>query len=370
MNAIVRPSVITLGIVALAIGVPSQIRAQAPSCEPVGQIRFVCGQDGPEDLVAVPNSAWLIASAYGASGGLFAINTKEATSTRLFPSPTATDRIDRETYASCPGPLQGEDRERFRTHGLYLKETRRGVHTLYVVHHGERESVELFELDTRSTPMGIAWIGCVVAPDPIGLNAVVALPDGGLAATNFDPRPPRGGRGGFSTALTAGERNGEVWEWHPKTGWSKVPGSEASGANGIEISPDGQWYYIAEWGNRAFMRLSRGRMPPERQEIPLGFRVDNVRWDRDGLLLVAGQGEPGGVVAQGGGAGNLTMSIIGRINPQTMTYTAIITQPTNERLAAATVAIEVDGELWAGSFRGDRIARYPFPRPGRRPAAK
>ena len=109
-----------------------------------------------------------------------------------------------------------------------LKEGHRGVHTLYAVHHGGRESVELFELDTRKTPIAIAWIGCVVAPDPIGLNAVVALPDGGFAATNFDPRQAPGGRGGFSPALTAGERNGEVWEWHQRSGWAKVPGSEGS----------------------------------------------------------------------------------------------------------------------------------------------
>jgi sugar lactone lactonase YvrE len=270
------------------------------------------------------------------------------------------------------GAIDGRDfpseRERFRTHGLYLKEGRRGVHTLYVVHHGGRESVEVFELATRPTPMTITWIGCVVAPDPIGLNAVVALPDGGFAATNFDPRQPPGGRGGFSAALTAGERTGEVWEWHPRSGWAKVPGSEAAGANGIEISPDGRWYYIAEWGNRSFMRLSRGKTPPDRQEIPLGFRVDNVRWGRDGMLLVAGQGEPGGAVTSGG-AGNLSMSIIGRIDPKTMTYTAIVKQPTNERLSAATVAVQVGDEIWAGSFRGDRIARYPSPHPGRQSRA-
>jgi hypothetical protein len=364
MIAISRPSIAALGAVVVALSVGSQMRAQSPSCEPSGDIRFVCGQDGPEDLVAVPGSPWLVASAFGPSGGLFAINTREASSTKLFPSTTATDRFDRQTYAACPGPLQGEDRERFRTHGLYLKEGRRGVHTLYVVHHGGRESVEIFTLDTKPTPMAITWIGCVVAPDPIGLNAVVALPDGGFAATNFDPRQPPGGRGGFSAALTAGERNGEVWEWHQRTGWAKVPGSEAAGANGIEISPDGRWYYIAEWGNRAFMRLSRGKTPPERQEIPLGFRVDNVRWERDGTLLVAGQGEPGGAVTRGGanGAGNLSMSIIGRVYPKTMTYTTIVSQPTNERLNAATVAIRVGDELWAGSFRGDRIARYPLPR--------
>jgi hypothetical protein len=75
MIAIFRPSTVALGVVVVALGVGSQIRAQAPSCAPVGEIRFVCGQDGPEVLVVVPCSPWLVASAYGASGGHFAITT-------------------------------------------------------------------------------------------------------------------------------------------------------------------------------------------------------------------------------------------------------------------------------------------------------
>ena len=63
MIVISRAGVVALGVVLVAIGVASQIRAQAPSCDPVGEIRFVCGQDGPEDLVAVPRSPWLVASA-------------------------------------------------------------------------------------------------------------------------------------------------------------------------------------------------------------------------------------------------------------------------------------------------------------------
>lgn len=58
--------------------------------------------------------------------------------------------------------------------------------------------------------------------------------------------------------------------------------------------------------------------------------MDNVRWGPDRMLLVAGQGEPGGAVTGGGSAGNLSMSIVGRIDPETMTYTAIVNQPTND----------------------------------------
>jgi len=329
-------------------------RQAASGCESVGQIRFVCGQDGPEDLVQVPGTPFLVASAYGPGGGLFLIDTARAQSSPLYDPATLAERFDGESYPTCPGPLAGADRERFQTHGLFLDEGSNGRHTLYAVHHGRRESVEIFELTTAGAQPGLTWIGCVVAPDPIGLNAVIALPEGGLAATNFDPRAPAGTRAGpFSEALLAGERNGEVWEWHAASGWEKVPGSESAGANGLELSGDGRWYYVAQWGNRRFMRLSRGRTPVERQEIELGFRVDNVRPAPDGTLLVAGQG------GAGAGAGGTTTSVIGKVDPRAMTYTQLIDYPTSAQVPFATVAIQVGDEYWVGSAFGNRVSRYP-----------
>jgi hypothetical protein len=336
---------------------PTPAAQLPPSCGPLGDLRFVCGPDGPEDLVAVPRTSWLVSSAFNGAGGIFLVDTAKGTSTKVFPIATSAERFDTSTYGSCPGPLQAEDRGSFHTHGLDLKGDAGATHTLYAVHHGGRESIEVFTLDASATPPAVIWIGCVVAPDPIGLNAVVALPDGGFAATNFDPRPPAGVQAtGVSAKVLSGEQNGEVWEWHPKGGWAKVPGSEASGANGLALSADGQWYYVAEWGNRAFMRLSRGKTPVERKEIPVGFRVDNLRWSGDGkTLLAAGQDRALAEVPQGAGP----VSIIGRIDPEAMTYTEILKKPVPPGLFAATVAIEMTGDYWVGSFRGDRITRYP-----------
>jgi hypothetical protein len=357
------PLLIALALALAGSAAAARQQPAAPTnCDPSGPIRFVCGQAGPEDLVTVPGTAWLVASAYAGDGGLHLIDTKAGTSTRLFPTPAVTERLDRKTYDSCPGPLDAAAKAKYQTHGLFLKPGGNGPHTLYVVYHGVRESVEVFELETRKNTPVLTWIGCAVAPDTVGLNAVVALPDGGFAATNFDPRVP-GGKGGFSPALIAGENNGEVWEWHTGTGWKKVPGSEAAGANGIEISPDGQWYYVAQWGNRSFMRISRGQTPVRRDQIPLGFRVDNVRWAPDGTLLVAGQGGDDNAVFGRRGAANAPPSVatstIGKIDPKTMTYRQIINYPTSPAVSAATVAVEVGNEFWTGTFRGDRVARYP-----------
>ena len=61
--AFVVPLFVTFVVPALPDGM---VVLRAAGCDPEGEIRFVCGQAGPEDLVAVPGSGWLIASAYGA----------------------------------------------------------------------------------------------------------------------------------------------------------------------------------------------------------------------------------------------------------------------------------------------------------------
>jgi sugar lactone lactonase YvrE len=324
------------------------LSAQAPvNCQPAGDVQFVCGQNGPEDLVVVPGAQWVIASSFGGNGGIHLIHASDRISTLAYPGATPRDRFDRTTlYSTCPGPPDAAAKAKFLTHGLYLEAGRNSVHRLFVVAHGSRESVEVFEVDGRSATPTLTWIGCAVAPDPVGLNSVRGLPDGGFVATNFLAR-------GIDTAgrdrMMAGEKNGELWEWHTASGWKKVPGSEAAGANGLEISPDGKWFYVAAWGSQSFFRLTRGQTPPKRDEVPLGFRVDNIRWAADGSLLAAGQG----------GTPQAQVSIVVKINPQTLAVRDVIREPAKPGFGAGTVAVEVGNQIWVGSFLGDRIAIFP-----------
>jgi hypothetical protein len=311
-----------------------------PPCVDAADVKFVCGQQGPEDLVVVPGDAWVVTGVFGGSGGINLIRVSDRTSVKAYPAVSAKDQHDKKTYNTCPGP---PDVSRFTTHGLSIVPGRRNVHHLFVVGHGGREAIEVFELDARPQTPTLTWVGCAVAADPIGLNSVRGLPDGGFIASNF---LPRGGAPAATQRMMAGEKNGELWEWHTASGWQKVPGSEAAGANGLEMSADGKTLYVAAWGSQSFFRLSRGKATPTRDEVPLGFRVDNIRWARDGSILAAGQGDA------------LTSTIV-RVDPKTMTVKEVLKRPAGNGFSGGTVAVEVGGAYWMGSFAGDRIAILP-----------
>jgi hypothetical protein len=338
-----------LGLLALAAP-QGAAPAKSAGCAPRDTMQFVCGFVGPEDLVEVPNSNWIIASGDAAPGAITLVNVRDRSVTPLYPSPALKQQLDAKTYDTCPGPIDPQEKDKFRAHGLALRQGRGALFTLYVVHHGNRESIEVFEFDARAKSPALTWVGCAVAPHPIGLNSVVALPEGGFASTNFLPRGAAGGIDG----LRSGKRNGELWEWHTKTGWKIVPGSEASGANGIEISKDGKWFYMAGWGNQTFIRFSRGATPAKRDEIPVGFRLDNLRWAPDGTLIGAGQ--------QMGpdGAAPVASRVI-KIDPATLKVQDVVKLPVNDAFDFATGAIQVGKQIWIGSVRGEKLAIVPAP---------
>jgi hypothetical protein len=310
-------------------------RGAGPACN--ADDGYICGQRGPEDLMAM-GPDWAVASAYSQPGGVSLISVSDGMSYTAYPSDTARHEPDAATYPDCPGP---PDTSNFTTHGVYVAPGAGPEHKLFVVAHGARESIEIFDVDTRGALPSVTWIGCVIAPDPIGLNSVRALPDGGFLTTNFLPR------GMPMQSVMTGEPNGELWEWHTDTGWVEIPGSEASGANGVELSDDGETLYIAAWGSQSFIRLSRGKTPVQREEIDLGFRIDNIHWANDGRLISAGQV-------------NQDWQIL-MIDPDTLETEQIFQQAAMPGFQGGTVALEVGDEIWVGSYTGDRIAIIPAP---------
>jgi hypothetical protein len=241
------------------------------------------------------------------------------------------------------------------------------VHTLYIVHHQGRESVEVFEIDARPKIPTIAWVGCAISPQGISGNGVAVLPNNGFAVTNFATRSLGGFRGPDGARLrgmlSKGDVTGEVWQWSPAAGWTKIPGTEGAGPNGIEASRDGKWLYINEWGSQNVLRVSRGVTPVKRDKVKLDFHPDNLRWQSDGSLLAAGQhGSVDDVLDACLGDRNCatTSTSVARIDPQTLKVDELVHQyPDNEQFAAGTTGLIIAKELWVGSTgRGNRIARF------------
>ena len=282
---------------------------------------------------------WVVASAYTGAGGVALIRVADRTPMTVYPNAAARHSLDRGTYPDCPGP---PDASAFTTHGVYVEPGGGPVFKVFVVGHGARESIEVLEIDTAAAAPVATWLGCVIAPDPIGLNSVRGLPDGGFVTTNFLPRDSTREA---TQRMLGGEQNGELWEWHTASGWQKVPGSEAAGANGVELSDDGRTLYIAAWGSQSFIRLSRGVTPPVREEIPLGFRIDNIHWASDGTLWGVGQ------------AGGTWKAV--KIDPDTLAVRDVVEQADAPAFGAGTAVAEVGDTLWVGSFRGNRIAIVP-----------
>jgi hypothetical protein len=342
----------------LAAGVLPTGGTRAADCGPDCKVKFVCGALNPEDLVAVPGGDWVLSS--GMNGGaIHLINTHDYRNLQLFPSAAATQRLDSRTYASCPGPLDPNEKEKFSAHGINLRPERSGVHTVYLVHHGFRESIEVFELDVKSKPPTMAWIGCVVAPESATLNGVAPLAGEGFLVTN----PYRRTLPNARDRAIAGDDSGEVWEWHSAGGWKIVPGSEGPGPNGIEVSKDGQWLYVNFWPASKVMRLSRGQNPVKKDVIDVPFHPDNIRWQADGSLLTAGHYAP--TIAKATECLRKTCpdaaAKVARLDPKTMKTQEVVNYPSSELFFGATAALQVGKEIWLGSVRGDRIARYPVP---------
>jgi hypothetical protein len=325
-----------------AAGADYAVVGAAP-CTPVDNIQFICGLASPEDLAVLPGATWVIASGNREGGRLHLINVRDKTSTVVFPTPDRKERLDAAAYPTCPGPLDLKKPDAFRAHGLYLKPGKGTVHTLYVVHHGTRESIEVFEVETGGAPPALTWIGCAPALSTLTFNSVIGLPEGGFAATS-------------------GPTN-DVWQYQTATGWRRVPGSEGTAPNGLEISRDGRWLYIAGWAEEKVTRLSRDRAPVQKDVIKLGFRPDNVRMAPDGsALFAAGHTDKDGRSIVEPREPLREHSNVARIDPQTLEFRRIFEHAALDGFVASTTAVPIGNDIWLGSQRGDRVAYFPAPR--------
>jgi hypothetical protein len=347
------PALVICAALACA-GTARPAMAAAPGdCAAYGTLKFVCGPEAAEDLLRVGNSPWLIASGLaegGAPGHLVLVNSRDKSWANVYPASDSVAVPDTVRFPNCHTP---PDATKFSAHGIALRTTSAGRHELLVVNHGGREAIEFFELRMGSGRPSIAWKGCVVIPGDVYVNSIVALRDGGFIASHFYSP----GKGGINPVF-ARQVTGGLLEWHAGSAVTLIPGTELSGANGIAASQDEKVLHVAAWGTRELVRFERHGNTVTKRVVPLTFAADNLRWSKDGRsILAAGQK----FVAREGGPAGLDGWTVIRVDPDTLASTVLFDTDAKAPLQGVSSAIEVDDQVWVGTFRGDRIGYFPLP---------
>jgi hypothetical protein len=299
---------------------------------------FICGLNNAEDLVRLTETPWVIASHLNISfsgsdvsygfGPVEAIRIDTHEVHRLYPTPDATFDWDRNTFPDCPAPPESLD-----SHGLNVRSLGNQKFRLYVANHGGRQSVEVIDIEAGGQRLLTAWRGCIRAPEGIWPNALVPLPDDGVALSG-----------------------GQVAIWYPGRAWVGIEGIK--GGNGIEISRDGQSLFVVDGLDVRTPRSRVVRVPVKGGAVQtvskFDFNADNLRWGEDGDLYVAGQLQVmeclKTLICDVG-------FVVARIDPMTLATREIFrSNGIKGSFGAATTALQVGTRFWIGSWRADRVA--------------
>src|SRR5262245_54751101 len=120
---------VVAGLVCVVAGFSAR-PTPAAGCDPAGGAEFICGLNGPEDLLRGPETDWVLVSSMGTGKShLYAVDAKTRTPTALYPADRAREQQDKRTYSACPGPLP---KGALDSHGIDLRSKARGKGTVFV----------------------------------------------------------------------------------------------------------------------------------------------------------------------------------------------------------------------------------------------
>ncbi|MDD9893891.1 MAG: hypothetical protein OXT49_10370 [Gammaproteobacteria bacterium] len=337
-------------------------------CEAVGDAKPVCGFHQPEDFALLPDGKTLVVAELGsmftyARGylALFNTETEQLKRFELFDQPASEVWVD----IDCPGPPG----DVFSPHGIHYSQRADGDGQLLVINHGERESVEFFEVVSQQGEYDIEWRGCVSLPENDFANSVVATPEGGFIYSHmFNRDALRFGTTSWpSLKAVLGIPSGHAVEWKGLSvadgrQFETVPGTEAGFPNGVELSADGRYLFMNTSVDGYVHKVDRvaGERVASSEKIP---HLDNIRWDQSGRLLAASM--PTGLfesvrcleIAPNNCGG--TYNIV-RLDPETLAHEVIYSHEGGQPMGAATVGFQVDKHLYIGSYSGNRLVKTPY----------
>ncbi len=329
----------------------SSVAAPALSCRDEQGLTYLCDLSVPEDILTVGSTGLLLVSGHRAPGHLYLVDPATRTRFELINGAAFRMQHDTRAYPDCPGPL---NLQAFDTHGLSLAETSARQFSVYTTSHGAREAIEIYYLDLRASMPVLTWKGCVLLPQDGYHNSVARLADGGFVTTRMRDQNFSGG-GGAPVGIT-----GRLLEWHPGGQLQALPGTELSLPNGIDVSKDGRYVFVAAMGTQEIVRFDRRATPMTKRAVQVSIRPDNIHWATDGKLLTAGPNYVAPTVCSG--AGCATGWSVLEVDPETLTFSRLGGADQTATMQRVSSAMRVGNDIWVGS-NDDRIARFSLKRP-------
>jgi hypothetical protein len=324
----------------------------APDCRDEQGLTYICGLSVPEDILTVGSTGLLLVGGHHRTPGyLYLIDPAAGTQSELIHNAGFRQQHDTAAFPDCPGPL---NLEAFDVHGLSLAETSPGRYSLYTTSHGEREAIEIYDFDLSGAAPSLTWTGCVLLEQDGYFNSVVQLADGGFFTTRMRDANVN------NNEIAQGAISGRVLEWHPGGELRPLPGTELSRANGIDVSEDGRYLYVAASGSQELVRFDLRATPPAKRAVALPISPDNVHWDGYGKLITAGPNYVDPAVCSGAGCA-AGWSVI-EVDPATLAFTRLGGADQTASMQRVSTAMRLGNDVWVGSNQ-DRIARFALPRP-------
>jgi hypothetical protein len=342
---------ITLATALIATG------AFAAAPPDIKQARVIQQVSNIEDLVQL-NGDWIIGSSLSDGeqpGGLWLFSIANGKPQRIDPEHIAV-KPDQKAFPHCPGAPN------FTTLSPERMDYYREDNRLYIVNHGERESVEAFSVsaDKNGRPT-LSWQGCVIGPESVRFSSVAGLSDNRLIISSpwNDDDPWR------TRKLEAGQPSGALYTWSPQKGLNKMPGTEQlSGPSGIVTSADEKNVWVAAWAGQYIARITHGGSQPQILKIPLDFHPDNLSWSPDGKQLYAGGQSASGnslldcVVGRQESCNDISQEAA-RVDPKTMKPATLIPATHFNGIRASTGIIQTGNHYWLSGFRNNGVAIAP-----------
>lgn len=350
--------------------------AEILDCRAANGLTPDCRFENPEDFAVSPAGTALIISEMGRGG----LESRQGRLVAYYPDPAGSGRgeprilwprsaasrdgvVMAATAAVPAAPAALGDPsckalgagDRLVPHGIDLERLADGRHALYVVNHGVRESIEIFEVIDDGRTVALEPRGCVLAPPDATTNDVVALRDGGFRVSDSFRRSENVILSGLRMRYGS-HRPGFAWEWRPGCGYSRIAGTEVAYANGIEKSNDERYVYLNAYFENKIIKVDTRSGARVGEAAVAG--PDNVTWSGDGRLLVAshhaGTFDLLKCLRIERGNCGFRFNIV-EVDPETL-QTRVLLDQEGPPMGAATVALPFRGRLYLGTFAGDRIA--------------